>query len=465
MWPYPKKYCLCSGNRPVAKIPKVKRIEWIRIGEVILLFMVLPTLIFYLVVPVWPAFLHYSYYFIITVFVLQGLFSFVNSFSALGRKRFVVQADIIHRPVPKTSFIISAYLPNEVDVVEGTILNIVQNVERPANGIEVILAYNTPHLVDIETRLKELAYQYPELILANAHGSRSKSENLNYTLEQASGEMIVLLDADHLVEPACLKKAWRWLERGYDAVQGRCKIRNTADGIIPKIVAVEFEVIYGIMHFAKSRLFDTALFGGSNGYWRAEVLKSIKFRTDRLTEDIDATIRALLKGHRIVHDRSIVSTEEAPFTAGSLWHQRKRWAQGWFQVSMYYQLDVFRTEFFNFRQRFLWTTLLWWRVFYDIISHFLFPVVFAYWLYRKQITLPVTPYILFTIIVTLASGPLETLVSYKNAAKPKNSIFHFLFYALITFPYTLFKNTIQTVAILDELQGKKEWIVSERVKK
>jgi cellulose synthase/poly-beta-1,6-N-acetylglucosamine synthase-like glycosyltransferase len=447
------------------QFPQKKSIEWIRVGEVALIFVVLPTLFCLLIAPIWPAFLHFSYYFIITVFAFQGLFSFANSFSALSRKRFAEQADIVHRPVPKTSFIVSAYLPNEVGVVTGTIMNIIQKVERPGNGIEVILAYNTPHMEEIEARLKELAYQYPELILANAHRSKSKSENLNYALELASGEMVVLLDADHLVEPACLKKAWRWLERGYDAVQGRCKIRNTADGVIPKIVAVEFEVIYGIMHYAKSRMFDTALFGGSNGYWRAEVLKSIKFRTDRLTEDIDATIRALLKGYRIVHDRSIVSSEEAPLTAGALWHQRKRWAQGWFQVSIHYQLDVFRTKFFNFRQRFLWTTLLWWRVFYDIISHFLFPVVFAYWIYQGRIMIPVTPYILFTIIVTLSSGPVETLVSYKNAAEPKASIGQYLFYALITFPYTLLKNTIQTVAILDELRGKREWIVSERVKK
>lgn len=446
-------------------VPKKKGIEWFRIGEVLLLFVALPTLVFLLIAPAWPAFLHFSYYFIITIFAFQGLLSFVNSFSALNRKRFAEQPDIVHRPVPKTSFIISAYLPNEVAVVRGTIMNIIQNVERPGSGIEVILAYNTPHKEEIEAKLKELAYEYPELVLANAHGSKSKSENLNYALELASGEMIVLLDADHLVEAACLKKAWRWLEKGYDAVQGRCKIRNSADGIIPGIVAVEFEVIYGIMHFAKSKLFDTALFGGSNGYWRAHVLKAIEFRTDRLTEDIDATIRALLKGHRIVHDRSIISTEEAPLTAGSLWHQRKRWAQGWFQVSIYYQLAVFKSQYLNIRQRFLWTTLLWWRVFYDIISHFLFPVVFAYWIYRGRITIPVTPYILFTIIITLSSGPVETIVSYKNAAKPKAAIGQYLFYALITFPYTLFKNTIQTVAILDELRGKRDWIVSERVKK
>ncbi|MBF0121812.1 MAG: glycosyltransferase family 2 protein [Candidatus Omnitrophica bacterium] len=219
---------------------------------------------------------------------------------------------------------VSAYLPNELDVVEDTILNILQRVERPAMGIEVFLAYNTPHMEPIELRLRELAYKWPELILANAYGSKSKSENLNYALDMASGEMIVLLDADHLVMPDCLASAWRWLDGGYSAVQGRCKIRNGKASLVSALVEVEFEAIYGISHHSKSWLFDSALFGGANGYWRASVIKKMKFRKDRLTEDIDLTLRATLEGNHLVHDRSIVSTELAPITVGGLWFQRKR---------------------------------------------------------------------------------------------------------------------------------------------
>jgi cellulose synthase/poly-beta-1,6-N-acetylglucosamine synthase-like glycosyltransferase len=313
--------------------------------------------------------------------------------------------------------------------------------------------------------LKELALKWPELVLTNAYGSKSKSENLNYALELASGEMIVLLDADHVVRSDCLKRAWRWLEQGYDAVQGRCRIRNGGDSIVAGLVEVEFEAIYGVSHYAKSLVFDAALFGGSNGYWKASVLKSLKFRHDMLTEDIDATLRSLLEGRKIVHDRSIISEELAPTSFMRLWYQRKRWAQGWFQVSMKHQWGVLRSEYLSLRQKFYWTILLYWRVFYDVVSHFLFPIVFGYWLYKGGVALPMTPFIWFAVLFTMLSGPFETLAAFRSAVRPIPSYLRYVIYAFIAFLYTMLKNWVQLVAIRDELLGAREWIISPRSNK
>jgi cellulose synthase/poly-beta-1,6-N-acetylglucosamine synthase-like glycosyltransferase len=300
--------------------------------------------------------------------------------------------------------------------------------------------------------------------LANAYGSRSKSENLNYALDMASGEMIVLLDADHLVMKDCLARAWRWFLKGYDVVQGRCKIRNGSAGPVEALVEVEFEAIYGISHHAKSKMFHSTLFGGTNGYWRASVIKAMKFNKDRLTEDIDLTLRAILSGKKFVHDRSLVSSELAPEGISGLWFQRKRWAQGWFQCSLRYQWGILKCRYLNISQKFMWTTLLMWRVFYDVVSHFLWPIVFAYWLYRGTVDFPMNEFIWFALIFTLLSGPFEAAVAFKNASQPRASVWRFLHYAFFAFPYTLFKNTIQVVAIRDELLKQREWVVTKRTK-
>jgi cellulose synthase/poly-beta-1,6-N-acetylglucosamine synthase-like glycosyltransferase len=441
-----------------------RTVEWGKIFQILLIFLVIPTFIFYLAGLRWPAFLTYAYYFLVGLFIFQAGLSYVYSFSAFRRGMFRELPSAKHIPVPKTTFIISAYLPNEIEVIEDTLLNILERIQRPNGGIELILAYNTPHMEGIEPRLREFVYKWPELILANAYGSRSKSENLNYALEIASGEMIVLLDADHLVASDCLMRAWRWLDEGYDVVQGRCKIRNGRKSPISALVEVEFEAIYGISHYAKSKIFDSTLFGGTNGYWRSSVIKKIKFDPDRLTEDIDATLRAILQGNHIVHDRSIISTELAPETLAGLWFQRKRWAQGWFQCSLKYQMAIFKSKFLNILQKFMWTTLLMWRVIYDILSHFLFPVVFAFWLTRGKVEFPMNSFIWFTLFFVMLSGPFESMVAYKNASLPRASVWQYLYYAFFAFWYTLFKNTIQVVAIRDELLGKREWVVSRREK-
>ncbi len=439
-----------------------RSIEWIRILEYCIVFIVIPSALFWYAGWNFYQVLIVAYYTIITTFLIQATMSYVSTTAAIPRLRFrTIGKDkrTTDKPLPKATFIVSAYLPNEIDVIEDTLLNILKNVQRPDDGLEVILAYNTPAVLDIEKRLVKLALEWPELILANAYQSRSKVENLNYALGIASGEIIGLLDADHRVAGDCLPKAWRWLATDTDVVQGRCKIRNGSTNILTALIEVEFEVMYGMQHHAKSILFDTALFGGSDGYWRADVLKKIGFQ-NVLTEDIDATLRAVQQGYVIQHDRSIISTELAPDNASNFWFQRKRWSEGWFECSLKHQLPVLASPHLSLRAKFMWTWLLMWRVTYDALAIFLFPIVFAYWGNRGSVSLPMNGYILFVLVFTLGTGPYEALACLKNSTEPRLPLKRALLYGLMAFPYTLFKNVIQMVAIRDYIAGKREWVVT-----
>jgi len=439
---------------------KKRSIEWGKIAEFILVFLVLPTVLFTWIAPYSPRFLSVTYYALVTMFILQSTMLYASNVAVLPRRRFRVPEGFAGErpPVPRTTFIVSAYLPNEVNVIEETLVNLLRNIERPADDIEVILAYNSGELVGIEERLQELAKQWPELILANAYKSRSKSENINYALDIASGEMVCLLDADHHPVPDCLKRAWRWLATGYDCVQGRCKIRNGDTSVLAALVEVEFEGIYGVAHQARPFLFHTGLFGGSNGYWKKSALKELRFRTDMLTEDIDLTLRGTLAGYKVTHDRSIISTELAPETPTAWWYQRKRWAQGWFQCSVRHTAPLLRDRTLGFGPRFSWLWLLVWRLIYDSLSHLLLPVLFAFWYWRSEVVLPLNPYIVFAVLYTFLSGPFEALVSYKNAVLPRFPVRRLLLYSLVVFFYTMVKNMIQMIAIRDEWTGKREWI-------
>lgn len=447
----------------MATTPKAKG-EGRKLGEFALLFLVLPIPFLYLLATLWEPSLSLAYHLLVTLYVIQAAFSYLQSTAALFRAPWERRATVPRTAVPRATFLVSAYLPNELDIIEETLQHLLTRVERPAAGLEVILAYNTPHFLELELRLRELALRHPALILANAHGSRSKSQNQNYALAQATGEIIVLLDADHRVATDCLARAWRWLEDGFDVVQGRCSIRNDDRGLVARLVSVEFQSIYGISHTAKFRLFRTALFGGSNGYWRAAALRETGFRNDRLTEDIDATLRATLAGHRFAHDRTLVSTEEAPVTWRGLWFQRKRWAQGWFQCSVAYQGAVLSSRCLHFREKLIWTMLLLWRVGYELLSHLLLPVLIAYWLHRDRIELPFTPYIIFALVFTLLSGPYETLAAALRADR-RLPLSRYLLHALLSFPYTTYKNILQVIAIRDERAGHKEWIMTEMQRK
>ncbi|MEL7245166.1 MAG: glycosyltransferase family 2 protein, partial [Cyanobacteria bacterium J06573_2] len=217
-----------------------------------------------------------------------------------------------YRLPEKISVIIAAYLPNEKDIIIETLQHFLFHLKYPCE-YEIILAYNTPQRLEVETQLEIMTQHFSNLRVIKVEGSKSKAENLNAAINVACGEMIALFDADHrpTLEDS-FARAWHWIANGYDVVQGRCTIRNYKDTIISSLVAVEFEIIYGLCHEARSILTNTAIFGGSNAYWDAETLKQVKFSNTQLTEDIDATLRMLTHGYKLIHDRTIIATEEAP---------------------------------------------------------------------------------------------------------------------------------------------------------
>ena len=365
------------------------------------------------------------------------------------------------RPVPRCTAIVVAYLPNEQSIIIETLQQILTNLRRPDAGLEVILAYNTPTDLPVEHDLRRLAARYPELKLLRVEGSQSKAENLNAAIDVATGEITGILDADHHPRPDCFERAWRWIERNYDVVQGRNIIRNYDANLICRMVAVEFECMYGMTHPARSFWVDTAIFGGSNGYWKTEVLRRIKFNPSMMTEDIDASSRTLLSGYRIVADRSIVSTELAPPDFKSLWFQRKRWAQGWLEVSLHHQLKFWTSRHLKLSQKLYWTYLLWYRESYALIALQIFPITLSLLLYQGYIPLAGHWYFWATAVITLASGPFQTLVAAKNSFR-RLSFFETFGYALGVFFYATVKNMISVMALHDHVLRRTDWVITRR---
>ena len=116
----------------------------------------------------------------------------------------------------------------------------------------------------------------PRFRAIRVEGSESKAQNVNAALSETTGEFIGIFDADHHPEPNGFRRAWRWLDSGYDIVQGHCAVRNGDETWVSRMVAVEFEAIYAVSHPGRARLHHFGIFGGSNGYWKAHLLHAIR---------------------------------------------------------------------------------------------------------------------------------------------------------------------------------------------
>jgi cellulose synthase/poly-beta-1,6-N-acetylglucosamine synthase-like glycosyltransferase len=366
--------------------------------------------------------------------------------------------------LPFVSVVVVAYLPNEQDIIEATLLHWLTQVEPPLAGWEVILAYNTPTPLPVEARLREMADRYPALVLLPVPQSQSKAANLNAALQQVRGAMTCIFDADHHPASHCLGLAWAWLHQGqYDGVQGRNIIRNAQDSWLTQLIAVEFECIYGVSHYGRSLLADTALFGGSNGYWRTAAIRDLGFYPARLTEDIDATVRGILGGYRLVHDPDIVTTELAPNRLRGLWFQRQRWSQGWLEVAWIYLERVRRSPYLDPVQKTYWLMML-------LFSQGFYPLVWQVVPMMLSIHLSISDRDLNFENLNLAMMGLLTLsimvqVVLAMQLRPVHSTYsrrHGVLYCVLSPLYFWFKVLIGVVALYNHLCGSRVWHVTAR---
>lgn len=401
-----------------------------------------------------------AYIVVVVALVITAALIWTEGFLALRRR---------HPPhVPEDSYvpataIIAAYLPNEAATIVETIKSF-QRIDYPA-GLQIVLAYNTPRPLPIENTLREMSREDHRFKAIAVEGSESKAQNINAALSEATGEMIGVFDADHHPDPHSFRRAWRWLASGYDSVQGHCMVRNGHESWISRMVAVEFEAIYAVSHPGRTRMHQFGIFGGSNGYWKAHVLHETRMHASMLTEDIDSSIRAVLAGHRIASDPLLVSRELAPVTLRALWYQRRRWAQGWFQVSYHYLLRGLASRKLTPRQKLGLVHLLGWRELYPWISNQIFPII-IFWIIKFGFTRIdwLVPVFVATTLFTLGTGPGQILFVWRLAHRDirRRSRWLWSYAVLSTVFYTPFKNLVALVSQLNEAMQQRRWMITPR---
>jgi cellulose synthase/poly-beta-1,6-N-acetylglucosamine synthase-like glycosyltransferase len=406
--------------------------------------------------------LTYPVYIMVTIALfITALLIWVEGFLALKAAEPPVEPKSSY---PPASAIIAAYLPNEAPTILETIESFLR-IDYPA-PLQIILAYNTPHELPVEKNLQQIADHDPRFQLFKVEQSSSKAQNVNTALANVQGDFTGIFDADHHPDPDCFKRAWRWLSNGKDVVQGHCMVRNGDASWVSRLVAVEFEAIYAVSHPGRSILHKFGIFGGSNGYWKTDLLRKTRMHGFMLTEDIDSSIRIMTDGARIVSDPNLISRELAPTNLTALWNQRMRWAQGWHQVSIKHLMKALFSNSLTSRQKVGALWLLGWREVYPWISLQMFPII-LYWIVKyggvEKINWLV-PVFVMTTLFTFSVAPGQAYFAYKLSHPEihKHGRWFVFYFVVGSIFYTEFKNIIGRVAQIKELFKERHWKVTPR---
>jgi cellulose synthase/poly-beta-1,6-N-acetylglucosamine synthase-like glycosyltransferase len=431
---------------------------------VIIVFVLCPALVLAALATEVPIILRVVEWIVASAFLVTSLALALESVAA--SRRFKTPVGPI--TPPSLSVVVSAYLPNEQEIIIETLRHILRGLDVWSPRMQIILAYNTPSTLDIEAVLHQLGRTASQIQPLKVEGSTSKAENINGALPYLTGEMTLLLDADHHPAPDAPARAWRWLMRGYDIVQGRCVVRNPEENFQSHLVAIEFEQMYAVAHQARSLLADTAIFGGTNGWWRTSALREIGMDARMLTEDIDSATRAIIAGFKVIHDRSVVSTELSTMSFKSWWSQRLRWAQGWHQVVLMRHDALRSSPYLNREQKNYWSYMLVWGGVFPVIGLMAAAVVVAGLIAPTAAwSFPGDPFLAFTTIVTLAVLVLRTWLTWPVASPITKRIGRrwFVIYACVAPVYETIKTIVALTAILREAAGVDEWVVTSRARK
>jgi cellulose synthase/poly-beta-1,6-N-acetylglucosamine synthase-like glycosyltransferase len=227
---------------------------------------------------------------------------------------------------PSVTVLIPAF--NEEAVILDTIRSALAS-GYPALEILVIDDGSTDHTPEL---VRENYGRDPRVRLL-PQPNRGKPTALNHGLAEATGEIIVSIDADTIVDADAIPLLVRhFADPRVGAVAGNVKVANR-NRWLTRWQALEYITSQNLEKRAFDLLNCIPVVPGAAGAWRADVLKSHGgFSGDTVAEDTDLTLTIRREGWKILYDEDAIGRTEVPENVEALIRQRFRWTFGTLQA-------------------------------------------------------------------------------------------------------------------------------------
>jgi cellulose synthase/poly-beta-1,6-N-acetylglucosamine synthase-like glycosyltransferase len=246
-------------------------------------------------------------------------------------------------PKPKGTFkelpFVTVQLPmfNE-RYVASRLLEAVSRVEYPKDKFEIqVLDDSTDDTTDIvRAKAEEIAAEGVRISLIHRTDRTGyKAGALENGLKTARGEFVAVFDADFRPGPNILMDTIHYFsDEKVGMVQMRWGHINRKYSLLTRIQSLMLDGHFVIEHDARYRSGRFFNFNGTAGIWRrASISDAGGWEHDTLTEDMDLSYRAQLKGWRFVYLTSVETPAEIPVEMASFKSQQHRWAKGSIQVA------------------------------------------------------------------------------------------------------------------------------------
>jgi cellulose synthase/poly-beta-1,6-N-acetylglucosamine synthase-like glycosyltransferase len=226
---------------------------------------------------------------------------------------------------------------NEQHVV-NRLIDAVCNLDYDLNNLEIQVLDDstdqTTRFVDDSVR----AWQnrgYPIKIIRRSNREGYKAGALAAGLVQSTGQFIAMFDADFIPAPSFLKEALReFTDDGIGMVQARWAHYNRHESLLTEAQAILLDGHFIIEQRARWGMGVWFNFNGTAGVWRRTCIDEAGGWThETLTEDLDLSYRAQMKGWSFKYVNHLSVSSELPTAMSAFRSQQHRWAKGSIQVA------------------------------------------------------------------------------------------------------------------------------------
>ena len=161
-----------------------------------------------------------------------------------------------------------------------------------------------------------------------------KAGALEAGLKTARGEFIAIFDADFIPTHDFLARTMpHFADSKVAMVQARWGHINQDYSLLTKIQAILLDGHFVLEHGGRNRSGRFFNFNGTAGVWRRTAIDDAGgWQHDTLTEDLDLSYRAQLRGWRFVFLSDLIAPAEVPVEMNAFKLQQHRWAKGSIQT-------------------------------------------------------------------------------------------------------------------------------------
>lgn len=296
------------------------------------------------------AFLKGYMIFVIILMIAYAIRHLIFAYNRTFSRQLLYYNDIYSSDMPKISVLVPMH--NEEQVLSNA-LDALLKCDYDRDKMEII-----PINDNSTDRTKELLDMYSEKYdcIRPIHRdcpNRGKPAGLNDAMAVATGDIIIVFDADYRPATDMLKQlAVAFEDPKVGAVMGRVIPYNADKNILTRLINLERSGGYQVDQQARYNLGLIPQYGGTVGGFRKQLIMDLGgFNPAVLAEDTELTFRLYTHGWKVVYANSAECYEESPETWEVRGRQIRRWSRGHNNVMFRYFFPVLFSRHMNWKEK------------------------------------------------------------------------------------------------------------------